>query len=237
MVDRVAVLAPMVSELRPVVRAFGLTPAGSAEDPKRHEGHAGDLEIIATMTGIGMGPAAETVARVLETEKVDHVMVVGIAGGVGATIQVGDVLVPEVVVDGPSGAEYRPAALPGILRRGRLVSSDDFQVEPEELASLEAAGVIALDTETAAVAAVCERRGCEWSVVRAISDMANDHPIGDDVMSLAKPDGSANIPGFLKYAAAHPGKVPQLMKLGRDSQRAANLAAKHAAAAAAQLTR
>ena len=119
---------------------------------------------------------------------------------------VGDVLVPDVVVDGPSGAEYRPGRAHGVTRRGRLVSSDDFQVEDDELAELEAAGVIALDMETAAVAAVCERHGCAWSVVRAISDMANDHPIGDAVMNLAKPDGSANMPGVAQVRGDAPGQ-------------------------------
>ena len=63
------------------------------------------------MTGIGMRPATETTERVLAAENVDFVMVVGIAGGVGAAIKVGDVLVPDVVIDGPSGAEFRPAEL------------------------------------------------------------------------------------------------------------------------------
>ena len=234
MVERVAVLAPMVSELRPVVKAFGLTAAAQNGDAKRFAGRVGDIDVVARMTGIGMRPATEATERVLGSENVDHVMVVGIAGGVGASIRVGDVLVPDVVVDGPSGAEYRPAELQGVTRRGRLVSSDDFQVEDEQLAQLEAAGVIALDMETAAVAAVCERHGCTWSVVRAISDMANDHPIGDAVMNLAKPDGSANIPGVLKYAVTHPGKMKQLAKLGRDSQYAAKAAAEHAARARAR---
>ena len=236
MVERVAVLAPMVSELRPVVKAFGLTAAAQNGDAKRFAGRVGDIDVVARMTGIGMRPATEATERVLGSENVDHVMVVGIAGGVGASIRVGDVLVPDVVVDGPSGAEYRPAELQGVTRRGRLVSSDDFQVEDEQLAQLEAAGVIALDMETAAVAAVCERHGCTWSVVRAISDMANDHPIGDAVMNLAKPDGSANIPGVLKYAVTHPGKMKQLAKLGRDSQYAAKAAAEHAARACAQMS-
>jgi hypothetical protein len=33
--------------------------------------------------------------------------------------------------------------------------------------------------------------------------MANDHPIGDDVMNLARPDGTANVPGLLKYVSTH----------------------------------
>jgi adenosylhomocysteine nucleosidase len=234
MAQRVAVLAPMVSELKPVVRAFGLVPAANERDAKRHAGRVGGVDVVATMTGIGTRPAAETTERVLGAESVDHVMVVGIAGGVGAAVKVGDVVIPSVVVDGPSGAEFRPAELAGIEGRGRLVTSDDFNVEDDELAELEAAGVVAVDMETAAVAAVCEKRGCPWSVVRAISDMANDHPIGEAVMNLARPDGSADVPGVLRYLSAHPAKLPQLVKLGRDSQLAAKVAAQTAARACAQ---
>jgi adenosylhomocysteine nucleosidase len=235
MPQRVVVLAPMVSELKPVVRAFGLDAAANATDPKRFAGTVGNVEVVATMTGIGMRTASDTTKRVLTDESPDMVLVVGIAGGVGAAVKVGDVLVPDVVVDGPSGTEYRPRTLPAVPSRGRLVSSDDFHVADDELAELEAAGVIALDMETAAVASVCERYGCEWSAVRAISDMANDHPIGEAVMNLARADGSANVIGALKYVSTHPGKVSQLMKLGRDAALAAKVAARTAARACAQL--
>ena len=87
------------------------------------------------------------------------------------------------------------------------MTSDDFHVDPDELVELEAAGVIALDMETAAVAAVCEKHGCAWSVVRSISDMANDHPIGDDVMNLARPDGTANVPGVAQVRVDAPGQA------------------------------
>ena len=50
MPERVAVLAPMVSELRPVVKAFQLTAAPQTGDAKRHTGRVGTLDIIATMT-------------------------------------------------------------------------------------------------------------------------------------------------------------------------------------------
>jgi adenosylhomocysteine nucleosidase len=235
-VERIAVLAPMVSELRAVVRAFALQLDASSGDANRHTGRAGDIDVVATLTGIGTRAAADTTARVISEEGVDHVMVVGIAGGVGAAVQVGDVVVPECVVDGPTGREFRgAAALTGIEARGRLVTSDDFHVEPDHLARLEADGVIALDMETAAVAEVCEREGCGWSVVRAISDRANDHPIGAAAVDLARADGRPNLPGVLRYVAKNPRKVPDLVRLGRDSQVAANAAAKAAAREAARL--
>jgi hypothetical protein len=67
-------------------------------------------------------------------------MVVGIAGGVGPAVKVGDVLVPNVVIDGPSGTEFRPAELTGIASRGRLVTSDDFHVDPDELVGARSRG-------------------------------------------------------------------------------------------------
>jgi adenosylhomocysteine nucleosidase len=90
--------------------------------------------------------------------------------------------------------------------------------------------VIGLDMETAAVAAVCEARGCSWSVIRAISDMATDHP-DDSVLNLAKPDGSANGPAVAKFLLTKPWRIPHLARLQRDSKFAA-LAAANAAASA-----
>ena len=53
---------------------------------------------VATTTGIGTTLAREATERLLGLGEFDHVMVVGIAGGMGAS-KVGDVIFPEVVVD------------------------------------------------------------------------------------------------------------------------------------------
>ena len=87
-------------------------------------------------------------------------MVVGIAGGVGPSVGIGDIVIPEVVVDGPTGNEYRPAPIDGPAPRGSIVTSDDFIVDPDRLAQLIAKGVIAVDMETGSVAAVCATTGC-----------------------------------------------------------------------------
>jgi hypothetical protein len=89
----------------------------------------------------------------------DRVMVVGIAGGVGPSVGVGDVVIPDVVVDGTTGAEYRPAPIDAPPPRGTIVTSDDFIMEPARLEALIAQGVVAVDMETGSVAAVCAARG------------------------------------------------------------------------------
>jgi hypothetical protein len=88
--------------------------------------------------------------------------------------------------------------------------------------------VVALDMETAAIAAVCDRRACPWSVIRAISDRVSDGLVDDEVLALAGPSGSARPVAVARFVARHPTRVRHLARLGRDLRTAT-----HAAAAAA----
>jgi adenosylhomocysteine nucleosidase len=229
---RVGVLAPMKSELRPVVRAFALQPS-QLGGVAVHTGIVGNAEVVATTTGIGTALATKATERLLDLAAFDRVMVVGIAGGVGPTVGIGDIVIPEVVIDGPSGTEYRPAPIDGPAPRGSIVTSDDFIVDPDKLARLIANGVIAVDMETGSVAAVCAQRGVPWSAVRAISDRAED---GDEEMvALANADGTPNGKAIARYFARHPGRIPYMLKVGRGAMTAARNAAATAAAACKQL--
>jgi adenosylhomocysteine nucleosidase len=218
---RVALLAPMPSELRPLVKRGELRRDGAF-----HRGQVGNAEVVASTTGIGTRAAAAAAHRILEAGDVDLLIVVGIAGGVGDAVAIGDVIVPEVVIDGRTGTQFHPAPLADSpVPKGALETSDEFIVDAERLARLGERGVIAVDMETSAIAEVCEQRGCAWSVVRAISDRAGDTPVDAAVLGLAKPDGSPNIPAALRYVLSHPSRIPGLMTLARDATRAANRAA------------
>jgi nucleoside phosphorylase len=228
---RVGLLAPMPSELGPLVKVAALE-RGSFGGLAGHVGRVGGVDVVATKTGIGTKLAAEAADRLLDAGPVELVLVVGIAGGVPGAVAVGDVIVPEVVVDGDTGTEYSPVPLDGFAPRGVLETSDDFLVDEHDIARFAARGVIAVDMETAAVAATCERRGVPWGVVRAISDMAGVTP--DDVIGLANPDGSPNIGAGIRYMLRYPWRVPGLLRLARDSTRAANRAARAAVRAVEQ---
>jgi adenosylhomocysteine nucleosidase len=219
---RVALLAPMKSELRPLVKKLSLERS-DRDDSVVHTGTAGDVEVVATLTGIGMQPAARAAARILDAYPVDHLIVVGIAGGVPPHSRVGDLIVPEVVVNGETGTEHRPARLGGLEPQGRLVSDDDFLCSDADVARVSNDGVTALDMETAAIAVVCEARQTPWSVFRAISDMAGD--TDDSLLAMANPDGSANVRAVLRYLLPRPWRIFKLARLGRDAQAATNLAA------------
>jgi adenosylhomocysteine nucleosidase len=226
---RLGVLCPMPSELRPVVRRLGLRSTTPSDGRAVHSGSVGDTQITATTTGIGLGAATAAAERLIGSGTIDHLLVVGIAGGIDPELQIGDVVIPEVVVDDATGTEYRPDPFGDTQPRGRLVSSDDLLIDPDAHARLVNAGVVAVDMETAAVGAVCRDRGIHWSVFRGISDHARDGMIDNELLALAGPDGRGDLRAVLRYLLPRPWRIARLARLGRDS----SLAARRAADAAA----
>jgi hypothetical protein len=143
--------------------------------------------------------------------------------------KVGEVFVPEVVVDKATRAEYRPTPIGDMQPHGRLVTHDDFDMPPAEHRALVAEGFIAVDMETSAVAAVCDKRGVPWSAVRAISDLVGVTP--GDVIDLANPDGTAKVGAGLKYMITKPWRIPKLVGLVIGSRKAVAAATATAARA------
>jgi len=215
----------MPSEMQPLAKALSLR---RAKGDALYKGVAGRTALVAARTGIGTTRAAAATARLLDAANVEHVMVVGIAGGMGPSV-VGDVLFPEIVVDKSTGAEFHATPLGGVQPRGKLVTHDDFDIGPDEQRALVADGFVAVDMETAAIAAVCEQRACAWSAVRAISDLVGVTP--GDVITLANPDGSPNVGASLRYLVTKPWRIPKLVRLGWDARTAATSAARAAARA------
>jgi adenosylhomocysteine nucleosidase len=221
-VRRVGMLAPMQPELQPIVRRLGLEGDGTV-----YRGRAGAVEIVAMLTTIGMAAGAQAAERMLELD-VDWVMVVGIAGGVDRSVPIGAVVVPEVVIDRASAAQFRPVHVGSAVPRGVLSCGDDLITNQPDLDAMAARGVIAVDMETAAVAAVCEGAQCPWSVFRGISDYAGEGLVDAAIFAMTKPDGTADPDVIARYLEEHPERRDVLIRLAHDS----NLATEAAAAAA-----
>jgi adenosylhomocysteine nucleosidase len=230
-VKRVGMLAPMQPELQPIVRRLGMEG-----DATLYRGlTVGGVEVVAMLTNIGMANGASAARRMLDLD-VDHVMVVGIAGGVDErALKIGDVLVPEVVVRRSTQRAFRPAFLGAIVPRGTLSCGDDLITDPAALALMAADGVIAVDMETAAVAEVCDEAGVAWSVFRGISDFAGEGLIDDELFALTNADGTADAEGVAKYLEEHPDRLSVLKRLAHDTKTATEAAAAAAVAACAAL--
>lgn len=213
-------LAPMEPELQPLVRQIGLTRDGDF-----HRGRIGDTEVLALLTTMGMA-AGELAARRMLEVGIDRVIVVGVAGGVDpATVQVGDVVVPENVIDRRTGMSYGPPVSPDVAPRGTLSCGDELITDPPTLADLGRAGVVAVDMETAAVAAVCIDAGVPWSAFRGISDYAGAGLVDQELFEATNPDGTGNPDAIARYLEEHPEKLEVLTRLARDCTIATEAAA------------
>lgn len=216
-------LAPMPQELAPLRKRLALEADGKGHHAT-HRGSHGDRKVVALLTGMGMDRAETRVRHLLEHHDVDHVIVVGIAGGVGAHLRIGDVVVPEVVIDRRDGREVVPTPLGSIAPAGRLLSGDEFVKDPVRLAQFRTDGAYAIDMETAAVGRICEDEGVPWSVFRGISDDAFDPAVDDQILALNREDGSPDLGAVTRYVVRDPRRVRLLARLGRDLARATTAA-------------
>jgi adenosylhomocysteine nucleosidase len=224
-------LAPMLPELQPIVRRLAMEGDGSLYRGVTSDG----VEVVAMLTKIGMANGAAAARRMLEYG-VDHVMVVGIAGGVDQNVlSIGDVIVPELVVGREMERSFRPTFVGNIAPKGTLSCGDDLITDPAALARMAADGVVAVDMETAAVAAVCEDAQVPWSVFRGISDFAGEGLVDDALFALTKPDGTADPVAVAKYLEENPDRLEVLKRLAGDTGRATEGAAAAAIAACAAL--
>jgi adenosylhomocysteine nucleosidase len=219
----------MQHELDPLVQRLDMTADGLL-----HRGRVGDVEVVALLTSIGMAAGARAARDALELG-VERVVVVGIAGGVDRSVAIGDVVVPEVVVERATGRAFTPSFIGGLGPRGTLSCGDDLIIDPDTLDAMAADGVVAVDMETAAVAAVCEEAGCSWSVFRGISDYAGEGLVDEALFALTRPDGTADPDDVTRYLEEHPDRVAVLARLASDMTVATHAAAEAAIAACADL--
>jgi adenosylhomocysteine nucleosidase len=214
----------MQPELKAIVKSFGLQSA-SGDPVFSHTGSAGDWSVASLVTGMGPALAREATQRALATGPFDHVMVIGIAGGLDPDLPVGSLMVPSRVQLYPDGPEYRTHPIAPREASGGLMTTDGLFDDDDIWRPILERGFGAVDMEAAGVAEVCEAAGVDWSVYRGISDRPDEHIVDQGVFSLSKPDGSADPVALAKYLARDPRRAKALAHLNRCMQAAAKSAA------------
>ena len=221
----VAYLAPMWSELRPLVRGMGLRRTGLTGCLDAHEGVVGDARVVAARTGVGPARGHAAAASVIAAAGPDVVVLVGIAGGLDPDLAIGDLVVPDRVEDATSGAVTRPIAPPQLTPRGTLLTTDGL-LDPTELRTHVERGLLAADMEASGVGAACHEAGVSWSVIRAISDRMDDGLVDGSTMDMLRPDGTPDLRAVARTVLTRPRTVPRLIRLGRDMDLATKVAAR-----------
>ncbi len=214
----------MQPELKAIVDSFGLRPA-AGESVWSHAGTVGDWSVTTLVTGMGPTLGREAATRALGAGPLDHVMVMGIAGGLDPDLPVGSLMVPSRVQLYPDGPEYTSHPIPPRQASGGLMTTEGLFDDDDVWRPILERGFGAVDMEAAGVAEMCEAAGVEWSVYRGISDRPDEHIVDQAVFWLSKPDGSADPVALAKYLARDPRRAKALAHLNRCMQTAARLAA------------
>jgi len=222
----------MEAELRPFVRRAHLRvdPRSSRSvagpgAPRLWRGRVGATEIVATRIGVGRVPAAEMTEMVLDTVEVDHVVIMGVAGGLAPAASVGEVVVPAVVVDGETGLEYRSPSSVVAGAAGTILTTATPVTDAVAHLDWAAQGYRAVDLESAVVAMACAQRGIPWTTVRGISDRPDHGIVDQHVMALTRADGTADLLAVCRFLLRRPQRLPDLVTLGRGLRSATGAAA------------
>ena len=227
----------MPMELAPLRRRMAGAKPFPALGARAVSGRLAGIDVVATTVGVGTRRATETAERVLQTVSVPLVIVVGIAGATAPHLHVADVVVPESAIHGPGGTTHTSGtSIAALDRKGAIHTHDELIVDIAAVRALHRQGVVAMDMETGAIAAVCERHGVEWTAFRAVSDTVASPP-DKDIMTMLSGDGTPNAGAAVRFIARKPHKIPHLVSLARNSAKACKAAAAAAERALENLNR
>lgn len=180
--------------------------------------------------GEGAEQAAQGVETLLREERIECLIVIGIAAGLCSDLEVGDVVAPREVV---SRDETSLTPAPGWLERirgcdgvteGVVLSGDRIVATGRAKAELwerwgSVPGMV-YDLESYACAAVAVRHNVPWAVVRIVSDRFDeDLPMDFDRFEKG---GAVSRWKVGRHAVARPWLWPRLLELRRRVDRSAS---------------
>lgn len=223
---RLIVLAAVRMEARALARALRL-PSVGARTPRRSELRwASDSDVHGPsqvrVSGDARMPLVELHlvgigARHLPTNaaspNVAGVIMAGLAGALDPGLRVADL----VIDDCPE------SCLPDIpYHRGRIRASSTLLTTAAAKAAMSRdTGALAVDMESEAARDWAARLGAPFVSVRAISDEAGD-PLDPALLRMINEYGSVRPVCVAAALLRHPALLPRLLKVGRDSKRAAD---------------
>lgn len=193
----------------------------------------------------GIGPRrAAAAAEALVAAGCRRLLSWGVAGGLDAALEPGDLIVADSIVDTAGGEFVVDAALaaavqralaPLDVRRATLLSGAEPVLSVAARQRAAQSGAACVDMESAAVAAVAARAGIAFAAVKAICD-----PAGCDVppalLALVDGEGRLRASGIATVFAAGPGSWRAVARLRRNYAAARGSLSKAAPLVVAALT-
>jgi len=188
------------------------------------------MDVALFISGIGEQRAYETARTACGFLPLRAYISAGLSGALTEGLKPGDVVAGTKTASG--GREYHSergladAALEafggdGHVRFGNLYAASRVLARADEKKALSlACGCAAVDMESAGAARAAQEAGVPFIAIRAISDsLDEDLPV--DFNRFTK-DGRLDYPRLIMHIITHPGTIGPLVRLGRNSQLAAD---------------
>ena len=193
-----------------------------------HEGRSFDFfeqdEMVVVCGGIGMQAARRAAEAVIALYHPTLVHSVGFAGALDATLHIGDIFAPAVVIDARDGSRIE---IEGANREGTLVSFMAVAGIDQKRNLAQAYGARAVDMEASAVSAAARAHGIRFGAIKAISDEYDFEMPG--TARFIDPQGRFRTAAFALFAALRPWLWSRVAQLAGNSRKAARALGDHLA--------
>lgn len=226
---KIVITAALPMEIAGIRRLGNFTRAALTGGLEYYRGDVQGKDAALFVSGMGEKRAYETAKAACAALQPKAYICMGLSAALKERLRPGDIVVGESVVPPEGGDAYNADA--GLLSAARAALKDTALFAPVTASRrvawrstdkrLIAANcpAAALDMETLGAARACAEAGVPFLAVRAISDsLHEDLPV--DFNRYMK-DGGMDWPRFLSHIVTHPGIIPPLMRLGRQSRLAA----------------
>jgi adenosylhomocysteine nucleosidase len=209
---RVAIIAAMPGELRPLVRGWPHSTRGNTHFwAQRNE----EEEWIAACAGAGLEAATRAFAGIEDGGPIDLVLSIGWAGALTAECAAGQAYNCAGVIDARTGERFNCEAGSGpywLVTNPRVAD----EAEKRRLAATYKAALV--DMEAAAIGRLAAMRGIPFYCLKGVSDPLNAQL--PDFNRFIDADGQLQTPKFVLFALLRPWLWPALVRMGENSSRA-----------------
>ena len=216
---RVAIIAAMPGELKPLVKLAG--PAGSGWPHSTRNGihfwaqRNEEEEWIAACAGAGQVAATRAFAAIEDGGPIDLVFSIGWAGALRPEIATGSAHNVAGVIDARTGERFHCETGAGKLWLATSTKVAD-RGEKRRLAATYDAALV--DMEAAAIARLAAMRGIAFYAIKGVSDGFNDRL--PDFNPFLTADGRFRQVPFALSSLVRPWYWPALLRMGENSKRA-----------------
>ena len=155
----------------------------------------------------------------ISSSRLEAVISTGYCGALDPVLQPSQIVVATEILDLETKETFTCASIEADAPfvTGRIVSQNRIAISAAEKQQLAQHGAIAVDMESAGIAARAQKAGLPFAAIRAVSDCAHES-FEIDFNRMRTPAGRIANGKIISYALTHPKLIPSLLRLRRRTQ-------------------